>query len=91
MANIEGELNDIKRSSDNDGLVAVSSQFIPRTFTNPNTRVTRINLNNPVLGNIGDLGYIRMPNEHHNSIKESRTVMSTANAMINDARRIRGR
>ncbi len=37
LSNVDGELNEIKGSSENDGLVAKESQFYPKTFYNPAT------------------------------------------------------
>ena len=37
LYNVDGELNEIKGSSENDGLVAKESQFYPKTFYNPAT------------------------------------------------------
>jgi hypothetical protein len=89
MANIDRELHDILRSSEGDGLVGLSSQYIPRTFRDPNTGVTRTNLRNPVLGRSA-LGYVRMFNNHSNIVENPETFR-TARQMIEDGRILRGR
>jgi len=64
MANIESELNDLKLQPQNDGLVALESQFIPKTFKDPNTGATRTDLKNPVLGKQPN-GYLEMTKYNH--------------------------
>ncbi len=36
--NIDSEINELKGSNENDGLVAKESQYYPKTFYNPNTK-----------------------------------------------------
>lgn len=49
LDNIDGELNELKGSSENDGLVAVESQYYPKTFYNPVTKRTE-EVHSKVLG-----------------------------------------
>lgn len=90
MWNFEGELNDIKRSKQNDGLVALESQYIPKTFKDPNTGATRTNLRNHVLGK-NAAGYVGMPNYNHKNIVEKSDTFLRAADMIMEGKKIRGR
>jgi len=89
MKDIDAELNDLKRSSENDGLVAVYSQFIPKTFKDPNTSITRTNLRNPVVGtNAGGSSYSIVPGPklNHQNIVRSSATFDLSNQMINEGR-----
>jgi pimeloyl-ACP methyl ester carboxylesterase len=48
MHNFDSEINDIKGSSANDGLVAVESQYYPATFYHPGNKTTSTVLKNPL-------------------------------------------
>lgn len=63
---IDRELNELKGSSENDGLVAKESQFFPKSFTDPNTGEVRTKHTN-VLGQT-DSGYVGMPQYNHIAI-----------------------
>lgn len=89
MANIDSELNGVKGSSQGDGLVALSSQYIPKTFKDPNTGVTRTNLKNPVLGNVKS-GFVGMPYNHKDIIERAGTFYE-AGLMVEEARKLRRR
>jgi pimeloyl-ACP methyl ester carboxylesterase len=88
FGNIESELNDLKRSTENDGLVAVESQFIPKTFRDPNTGVTRTKLNQVLRG--GTNGYQAYPQTHHKMATYSEAI-AEAGQMILEGARKRGR
>jgi hypothetical protein len=88
MADIDKELNNLKRQTENDGLAALESQYIPKTFTDPNTGKTRTNLKNPVLGG-GTKGYAEMPNYNHKNIVEKEATFKKARAMIDEGTRAR--
>lgn len=81
MFNFDAALNDIKRSTQNDGLVALESQYIPKTFTDPNTKVTRTNLKNPVLLG-GSLGYEKLSAYNHKNIAEKPDTFRIARQMV---------
>jgi len=94
MRNFDSELNELKGSNENDGLVAQSSQFIPKTFIDPNSNVTRTNLRNPVVGaNAGGLAYSVVSGSklNHQDIVRSSNTFNLSNQMINEGRRLRGR
>lgn len=62
LSNIDGELNKLKGSDENDGLVAKESQFYPKTFYNPATKQTSVvHLN--VLSEKPE-GYTALPYNH---------------------------
>ena len=82
MNNFEGALNDIKQSTENDGLVAVESQYIPQKFTNPNTNVTKTVMQNPVLGRTS-YGYVNY-NYNHINIEKIPIVFERAASMISE-------
>ena len=94
MANLEGRLQTgVLRAPQGDGLVALSSQHIPRTFRDPNTHVTRTNLRNPILGMHEALpgeNFVRI-HENHQSILRNRRTFGTALDMIDEGKEIRGR
>ncbi|MDR2921860.1 MAG: hypothetical protein LBU85_00800 [Treponema sp.] len=87
MRNFDGALNDIKNSTQNDGLVAVESQYLPRTFTHPTTKAVKTVLQNPVLGN-DSRGYVPY-NLTHYKMGRTPTVFVKAAAMVDDGRKER--
>jgi hypothetical protein len=86
MRDIDGELNTLKGSSSNDGVAAVESQHIPRTFYDPNTKVTRTKLNQ-VVGN-SSKGYAEI-NLNHAKIVERMDTFLEAREMLRRAEAIR--
>lgn len=68
MANFDGELNELKCSTENDGLVAKESQFYPKTFTDPNTGAVRT-VHSKNLGTRGSESYIGFNYNHADIIK----------------------
>jgi hypothetical protein len=79
MGNFDRALDEIKGSSQSDGLVAIESQYIPQTFKNPNTNVTKTILPNPVLGG-NSTGYVPF-NYYHNQM-EQKNVFEKAAALV---------
>lgn len=69
LSNVDGELNEIKGSSENDGLVAKESQFYPKTFYNPATNKVE-EVHSKVLGNTST-GYIEFSEYNHKTISPS--------------------
>jgi hypothetical protein len=97
MRNIDSRLNDLKNSSENDGLVAKESQFIPKTFTHPVTgQVTYGHTN--VLGKTSE-GYVGYPQYNHKNISpidkqgnvSNNLVMNKISEMIFEAKDLRTR
>lgn len=82
FGDIDGELNQLKGSDENDGLVAKESQYIPKTFKDPNTGSTR-NVHTNVVGG-GRNGYTEFPNHNHKSIRygNNKDVMDEVGVMI---------
>jgi len=76
MRYFDSALNDIKGSSENDGLVAVESQYIPRA-----------NMDNPVLWG-GEKGYYEV-HQNHNKIEKLTDAYEIAQKMIIDGAKIR--
>ena len=67
LDDIDGELNELKGSSENDGLVAKESQFYPKQFYNPATGVT-VPVHEKVLGEQKENGYYTCFNYNHADI-----------------------
>lgn len=82
--NFDGELNEIKCSPENDGLVAKESQFYPKTFTDPNTKTVR-NVHTNVLGK-DPKGYVGFPKYNHANIIEAEEVLQKIDEMLFEAK-----
>lgn len=82
--NFDGELNEIKCSPENDGLVAKESQFYPKTFTDPNTKAVR-NVHTNVLGKDAK-GYVGYPEYNHANIIEAEKVLKKIDDMLSEAK-----
>jgi hypothetical protein len=89
IANFESEFNVLKGSNQNDGLVALENQYIPKSFTDPDTKITTQHLH-AVLGKTKE-GYEGIRNRNHKNIVETSEAFMIANKMIEDARILRGR
>lgn len=85
FGDIDGELNELKGSKQNDGLVAKESQYIPKTFKDPNTGKTR-NVHTNVVGS-GKNGYTEFPKHNHDSIRngDNEDVMKEVRMMIDQS------
>ena len=92
MADFDSEMNILKGSNQNDGLVALESQYIPKSYKLPGATEPTIILNN-VLGNTTK-GYVE-PNEmkkyNHKNIAENKDAFKIAYEMVLEARILRGR
>lgn len=86
MDDIDGEFNELKGSSLNDGLVAKESQYFPKTFRDPNTGEVRRKHTN-VLGN-DPKGYVGMLRYNHKDIgpDTNEEVKAKIAAMMDEAR-----
>ena len=82
--NFDGELNEIKCSTENDGLVAKESQFYPRTFTEPDTGIVR-NVHTNVLGKRPE-GYVGYPHLNHANIIVADEVLQKIDEMLIEAK-----
>jgi hypothetical protein len=80
MRNFDSEINDIKGSPANDGLVAVESQYYPATFYHPGNKTTSIVLSNP-------LGVVYKQYNHEIIAKRADTFVEV-NSMIVTAKKI---
>jgi len=87
MKDFESELNTLKRSKENDGLVALNAQYYPETMYDKYAKVDRVVLRNPVLHD-SKIGYTEVP-ENHKMIGEIPDAFKEARAMIDRAERIR--
>ncbi len=67
--NVDGELNDLKGSNENDGLVAKESQFYPKNFYNPATGMYE-EVHSKVLSDKDGKGYYEV-NLNHQAINRS--------------------
>ena len=80
--NVDGELNDLKGSSENDGLVAKESQFYPKKFYNPVTsKYEEVHSN--VLGKTSE-GYTSVA-KNHAAINCEETINNVVIPMIKEA------
>jgi hypothetical protein len=91
LQNIDHELNILKGSEANDGLVALENQYIPstaRTINEIKAGVPETIMRNPILGGHRN-GYAEFPlNNHANIIKEEETFLE-ARRMIDQSFQIR--
>ena len=87
MKNFESELNTLKGSSQNDGLVALDAQYYPKTMHDKYAKTDRDVLRNPVLQK-GTLGYAEVK-ENHKKIAEIPNAFEEAKRMIDEAAMIR--
>jgi hypothetical protein len=83
MANFDSELNSIKGGSENDGLVALESQYYPKSFYHPGTGTTTTILKK-VLGRKSE-GFVRTSFNHENIVKD-RSTFTTASNMIQESK-----
>ncbi|OHE72508.1 MAG: hypothetical protein A2413_02780 [Treponema sp. RIFOXYC1_FULL_61_9] len=89
MANFDGELNELKGSGENDGLVAKESQYYPKKFTDPNTG-EKLDVHTNVLGKTSE-GYVGFPYNHRQIWEEAADVESKYKEMVIEARTARVR
>lgn len=80
--NVDDELNDLKGSSENDGLVAKGSQFYPKRFYNPVTAEYE-EVHSNVLGKTSE-GYVAVA-KNHEAINCDKTFNDIVIPMIEDA------
>ena len=83
MASFNLELNELKNSTENDGLVAKESQFYPKTFTDPNTQAVR-NVHKNTLGE-DPKGYVSYPQYNHADIIDAPEVGRRIVQMIEES------
>ena len=93
MKTFDSQIYDMLGSKEGDGFVALQNQYIPATFTDRATGITRTNLPN-VLGDTKE-GFVRVPRNHSNIVttvgaqekaNNSAIAFEYAGRMINEAR-----
>lgn len=87
VANIDGELNEIKNSTQNDGLVAKESQFYPKTYFDVNTNQNK-EVHSKVLST-SDIGYEEFPEYNHMTISplDNEVIQTRIKDLLNKTRR----
>ena len=82
---MDGELNDLKGSNENDGLVAKESQFYPKNFYNPATGAYE-EVHSKVLLDVTGKGYCETNKNHKAIFPSDDTVNEFVIPMLRAAR-----
>lgn len=84
VRNVDGELNDLKGSNENDGLVAKESQFYPKNFYNPATGMYE-EVHSKVLLDVTGKGYCETNKNHKAIFPSDDTVSKFVIPMLKEA------
>jgi pimeloyl-ACP methyl ester carboxylesterase len=89
FGDIDGQLNELKGSPENDGFVAKENQFIQKNYINPNSSGSK-----PVLSNVvgsDRKGYKELPDQNHHTIQfvNNEPMNTEVELMVYQAKKIK--